>query len=291
MPGAAGPVVAVAVTTFHTADRTVADMLESFSRAARVAGGAFPGVSFRLHLVDNTAGGTDRARLEGLLQRHLAAGLPVAADILSGHGNVGFGAANNRALLAESADFLVVANPDLVYEPEAFAALLATFRDNPSVGLVTPAFVGEGGHVSHLCKRYPSFAVLFGRGFLPGRLRRLIAGPLSAYAMADRAAGADFRGPPIVTGAFMAFRRGVFQDIGGFDEHFFLYFEDFDISLRAGRVADILFAHRVRMRHEGGDAGRKGLRHVRLFSASAGRFWRKHGFRLWQVRDEPPRRA
>lgn len=278
------------MTTFHTADRTVAAMLESFSRAVAVAVSARPALSFRLHLVDNTPAGTDRARLEALLQHHLAAGLPVAADILSGHGNVGFGAANNRALLNETADILVVANPDLVYEPEAFRALLEAFDSDPAAGVITPAFVDEHGHASHLCKRYPSFAVLFGRGFLPGRLRRFIARPLAAYSMDDKSAGADFRQPPIVTGAFMAFRRAVFQALGGFDERFFLYFEDFDLSVRAGRVTGILFAHRVRMLHEGGDAGRKGLLHVRLFSTSAFRFWLKHGFRLWQVRDEPPRR-
>lgn len=301
--GPAAPRIAIAVTTFHTPDAVVVAMLESLAVAAAVCASRWPGVSFDLTLVDNTPGGTDRARLQALLDSlapKVEGRVAVARRLLSGHGNIGFGAANNLALLDRDADILIVANPDLVYEPEAFAALLDTFAREPGAGLVTPAFVeaerageaaGQGGaarHVSHLCKRYPSFAVLFGRGFLPARLRRGLAREIAAYAMADKPADRDWWDPPIVTGAFMAFRAPVFRAIGGFDPRFFLYFEDFDISLRAAQVTRLYFASAVRMVHDGGDAGRKGWKHVRMFSASAFRFWAKHGFRLWAVKDTPP---
>lgn len=305
--GPAAPRIAIAVTTFHTPEAVVVAMLESLAVAASVCASRWPGVSFDLTLVDNTPGGTDRARLQALLDRFAPGGegrgvegrVALSSRLLSGHGNVGFGAANNLALLDRDADILIVANPDLVYEPEAFAALLDTFAREPEAGLVTPAFVeaagaGQGAtarHLSHLCKRYPSFAVLFGRGFLPAGLRRGLAREIASYAMADKPADRDWWDPPIVTGAFMAFRAPVFRAIGGFDPRFFLYFEDFDISLRAARLTRLHFAAGVRMVHDGGDAGRKGWKHVRMFSASAFRFWAKHGFRLWAVKDAPPRRV
>ena len=88
-------------------------------------------------------------------------------------------------------------------------------------------------------------------------------------------------GIPIASGCFMFARRELLQRLGGFAPEYFLYFEDFDLSLRLGRVADIAYVPQVQIVHVGGYAAGKGWAHRRMFMRSAMTFFRRHGWRLW----------
>ena len=74
-------------------------------------------------------------------------------------------------------------------------------------------------------------------------------------------------------------RRAAVAAIGGFSDRYFLYFEDFDLSLRAAARGAIAFVPAVRIVHHGGYAARKGRRHVLLFIRSVFAFYRRHGWR------------
>jgi GT2 family glycosyltransferase len=78
----------------------------------------------------------------------------------------------------------------------------------------------------------------------------------------------------------MVLRTALFRRIGGFDPRFFLYFEDYDLSLRVGREAAVAYVPSVRIVHHGGEAARKGRRHVAWFVRSAWRFFATHGWKL-----------
>ncbi len=84
---------------------------------------------------------------------------------------------------------------------------------------------------------------------------------------------------PVMSGCFMLLRRKAVDATGGFDPGFFLYFEDFDWSVRLNRVAGSAYVPAVRIVHHGGGAARKGWRHIAWFSRSATRFYRKHGWK------------
>ncbi|PRF94602.1 hypothetical protein C6Q22_02415 [Burkholderia multivorans] len=87
--------------------------------------------------------------------------------------------------------------------------------------------------------------------------------------------------PPIVSGCFMMFRTEVLKKLGGFDPRYFLYFEDYDLSLRAHEVADVAYVPSVRVIHHGGGASRKGFTHIRMFAVSAFKFFNRFGWRVW----------
>jgi len=80
-------------------------------------------------------------------------------------------------------------------------------------------------------------------------------------------------------GAFVLARRDAIDRTGGFDPRFFLYFEDFDWSVRLNQVARNAFVPSVSIVHHGGGAARKGWRHVARFIGSGFRFYTKHGWR------------
>ena len=203
-----------------------------------------------------------------------------AAELVAGHGNIGYGRANNRVLERLESDYHLVMNPDVEPDVRSIAAAIEVLAARPEVGLVAPDARGEDGAPSYLCKRYPSVWVLFLRGFAPRRLRERHARELAAYEMRDVVAGGTIAPVPLASGCFMLMRTALFRRLGGFDPRFFLYFEDYDLSLRVGREAEVAFVPQARIVHHGGEAARKGPRHVAWFVRSAWRFFATHGWRF-----------
>ena len=242
--------------------------------AARAAGALG---SASLFIVDN-GDGQDREALEGAM----AAWPPGAGSIalIAGHGNVGYGRANNLVLDRLQSDLHLVLNPDVELATDALAAAMGSLDAHPEVGLLAPAVRGDDGAPQYLCKRYPSVWVLFLRGFAPGALRQRFARPLARYEMREEIGERFVTGVPLVSGAFMLVRTALLKQVGGFDPGFFMYFEDYDLSVRLARVAQVAYEPAARIVHHGGEAARKGWRHVAWFTRSAWRFFSRHGWKL-----------
>ena len=86
---------------------------------------------------------------------------------------------------------------------------------------------------------------------------------------------------PITSGCFMLSRTKSLTEIGGFDERYFLYFEDFDLSLRLGKKGKLAYLPAMRIQHSGGGAGGKGLNHFKMFVRSGVRFFNTYGWRFY----------
>jgi len=85
---------------------------------------------------------------------------------------------------------------------------------------------------------------------------------------------------PIVSGCFMLSRTDTLKEINGFDERYFLYFEDFDLSLRMGKLGKLAYLPTMKIIHAGGHAARKGFAHLGMFARSGIRFFNSHGWRF-----------
>lgn len=79
----------------------------------------------------------------------------------------------------------------------------------------------------------------------------------------------------------MFFRSSFLNNLNGFNEKYFLYFEDFDLSLRASEKYSTAYVPGIRIVHSGGHAARKGFWHIRQFVRSAIRFYGMHGIKLF----------
>lgn len=231
-----------------------------------------------LDLVDN--GSPDPARVDAAVHESLGPAWSGALVVRRGHGNVGYGRGHNLALTVTKADFHLVLNPDVVLDRDALANALRFMSANPDVGMLTPAATGKSGEAQYLCKRHPSLFVLLLRGFAPAALRARFRTLLDRYEMRDHPREQVGLDVPIASGCFMLLRHGGRLPVPGFSERYFLYFEDFDLSLALGRVSRIAYVPSVRIVHLGGHAARKGLRHNLLFLRSAATFFSRHGWRL-----------
>ncbi|HSD39897.1 MAG TPA: glycosyltransferase [Rhodocyclaceae bacterium] len=226
----------------------------------------------QLTLIDNgdDAGLVELAQLEGWADIRLE----------SGQGNVGFGRGHNLAMEQGMGDLHLILNPDVYLLPQSLSMALRFMREQPECGLLSPAMM-EGSRGPHyLCKRLPSVFDLFLRGFAPGWLRWIFRGRMLRYEM-------DTEGdhpsvlwdPPIVSGCFMLCRAELLRQLGGFDPRYFLYFEDFDLSVRAKAHGRLAAVGDVRIAHFGGGAARKGWKHIKMFCRSARVFFDLHGWK------------
>jgi len=188
--------------------------------------------------------------------------------------NPGFGAGHNRAFRAgggEGVDFFLVANPDLEFADDSLSEGLRYLAQHPDCGLLAPHLSEAEGPGRPAAFRTPRGTTLL-RRFLGLR------GRSEAHYECRDLAGRPFA-PDIVSGCCMLWRSAAYARLGGFDERYFLYFEDFDLSRRAALQGLTAYCPTMRVRHHGGGAGRKGWRHVTYMLRSAWRFHRQHGMR------------
>ncbi|WP_258179891.1 glycosyltransferase family 2 protein [Burkholderia multivorans] len=268
--------LSVSIVTYHPDETLLSRTLTSLSAACTRLQAVRRDCTVGVCIVDN--GGlpdltTDLAAFE-------QAGIDYS--VLSGHGNVGYGRGHNLALRAVRSRYHLILNPDIYLDPDALAHALDFLEEHREVGLLAPRIGDESWGIQYLCRRYPTLVDLLVRGFLPSALRAPFERRLARYEMRDRINEADVVwDPPIVSGCFMLFRTKVLKKLGGFDPRYFLYFEDYDLSLRVHDVARVAYVPVVRVIHHGGGASRKGFAHIRMFAASAFKFYNRFGWRLW----------
>lgn len=176
----------------------------------------------------------------------------------------GFGANHNAALRGATTPFVAVLNPDVRLDGNPFPALLESMRDG-AVALCAPAVVSPGGALEDSARRFPSLFDL----------------ALKAFGRYDGRLQYDLGDPPMmapwVAGMFMLVRSSDYAALGGFDEDFFLYYEDVDLCARlwqSGRHVTLCPAARVV--HNARRASHYDMRHMRWHVASMARYFRKH---------------
>lgn len=198
---------------------------------------------------------------------------------LAGDGsNVGFGVGHNL-VLSSDCDFHLVLNPDVELDRNALIEAIEFMHEHVECGLLSPSVKNGVGEREFVCKRYPAVFDLALRGFAPAWLQQFFLVRLHGYEMRAEVRDEIVWGPPIVSGCFMLIRNTLLQTIKGFDPRFFLYFEDFDLSLRAAKTSQIAYVPSVKIVHHGGNAAKKGWRHIYLFVRSGIQFFNKHGWK------------
>lgn len=176
------------------------------------------------------------------------------AEVAVGEENVGFARAVNQLLARSQAPWFLALNSDAWPEPGAIGRLVAAGIDHPRAAAVAPLLLRPGGEVEHSTHPFPSLGVAAidaagGRGWLPASVldRRCLEG---AWAH-DRPRRVDW-----AVGAALLLRRSAVEDVGGFDERFFMYVEDLAWCWRAHRRGwEVRFEPAAVVRHVGNASG------------------------------------
>jgi GT2 family glycosyltransferase len=205
----------------------------------------------RIIVVDNGSSDGSESAVENL---------PNVTLIRAG-ANLGFGKACNLGAASANNEFVLFLNPDARLYPDSLVKVLDFMHrpDNAKVGICGVQLIDEDGHIARSCARFPSV-----RGFVAHAtgLERFI--PTLGHSMREWD-HTTTRQVDQVIGAFFLIRKSVFEMIKGFDEKFFVYFEEVDVSYRAKKLgwSSVFFADAQAFHAGGGTSGQ--VKAKRLF--------------------------
>lgn len=185
-------------------------------------------IDFKLFVVDNCS-------TDGTVE-YIKANYP-EVEVFVQEKNVGFGAGHNVVIDKINSKYHAVINPDIVFIENAIKEMSDYLDCNEDIGLLAPKIRFPNGKDQILGKRNPHFKYLLAsrlrRGDEPSKL-------LTEYAMLD----CDLTKPTEIenaSGCFMLFRTSILKKIGGFDERYFMYFEDADITREVNKISKTVY--------------------------------------------------
>lgn len=259
------PSIIVSLVTYHS------DLDDVRSAIASVQAQE---VATHLMIADNDSGEAYREALRALI--------PNDATLLELPRNGGFGYGHNHVMLrAPDAPYMLILNPDVVLHEGSLATMIAFLEAHAQVGMVAPKVFYPDGSLQPLNKIHPNVLDLALRLFAPAMMTRLpwVKRRLERYAMIDKGYDTPYS-VPFASGCCLCIRRDVMLRLGGFDEGFFLYFEDADLSRRVHELADVWFVPDAHITHRWQRGSRKSKKLLWIMLQSAQRYFMKWGVRL-----------
>lgn len=205
--------------------------------------------------------------------------LPEDSRIIYRHvDNRGFGAGHNIAIHEVIADFHdgyhLVMNADVCWEGDVLKPLVNYLDNNPDVGMVMPKVFYPDGSLQYTCRMLPTPLDLFAKRFLPQSITKK---RMERYLLADHDHDKELNCPYLL-GSFLLFRNAALRDCGTFDEHFFMYPEDIDITRRIHMRWRTMYWPGVSIVHEHAAASRKDKRMLKIHICNMIRYFNKWGW-------------
>ena len=191
--------------------------------------------------------------------------------------NLGYGAAHNIAIresIYDNIPFHLVINPDIILDAKELDRMLDFVSQNPLVGSLMPKVTYPDGQLQYLCKLLPTPLDVFGRRFLPASW---IAQRNHQYEM--RASGYDkIMNIPYLSGCFMLLRTEAVKQARLFDERFFMYPEDMDLTRRIHRNYLTVYFPHATIIHNHEKASYKSLKMLWIHMINMCRYFNKWGW-------------
>jgi hypothetical protein len=172
----------------------------------------------------------------------------------------GFGENHNQAFKMARGGFFCVVNPDICFGKDPFHALIACLEDS-SVGVAAPILLSEDGKIEDSVRRFPTPFKIICKAF--GKCKG------NDYMIKDEPIRPDWAG-----GMFLLFPRAIFARVGGFDQRYFLYYEDVDICARLRLLGyEVVVCPRARVIHHAHRSSHGSFRYLRWHLRSMMRFF------------------
>jgi N-acetylglucosaminyl-diphospho-decaprenol L-rhamnosyltransferase len=203
--------------------------------------------------------------------------------VIENGANLGFGAACNRAFAQTSAPYVFLLNPDAELKNRALAAVVAFLDDNPRSGIAGSRLYNTDGSIQPSAGEFDTWTGAFLRSSAWGELR-----PLRRFANGATLRGFTYDEPrrvDLVIGAAVGLRRAMLDEIGTFDERFFLYHEEVDLARRAATAGwETWFVPTSEAVHEGMGSAKGQYRQVEVRKQKSRRqYWVKHHGYAWYL--------
>jgi GT2 family glycosyltransferase len=222
----------------------------------------------KLYLIDNSP--TNALNILSSIDRRI--------EYIHNPSNPGFGAAHNIALkksMSEGISYHLVLNPDIYFKHGVVEELTAYMDHNADVGLLMPKVLYPDGKIQYIARLLPTPWDLFARRFIP--IKRYLEKLNRRYELTffDYSTIAEV---PFISGCFMFLRTNTLKKTGGFDERFFMYLEDADLSRRIGMVSKTILYPDVSIYHEYQRGSHRSFKLLLIFIRSVFNYFNKYGW-------------
>ena len=192
--------------------------------------------------------------------------------------NLGYGRGHNIALRQTLYDKMspihIVMNADVHLEPEIIDNIVAYMCQHTDVAMLMPKVYYPNNKIQYLCRLLPTPIDLFGRRFLPKRfMRRRVERLEMRHTDYNKIIEV-----PHISGCFMTIRTEVLEKSGLFDERFFLYLEDVDLTRRISKWGKTIFYPKVHIVHKHNRGSYNSFKLLIRHITSAYKYFRKWGF-------------
>lgn len=208
------------IVLYNTDEKMLAQAISSILQSSLLV---------KIFLVDNSE--TDALKLFAK---------PDLVEYIFNNKNIGYGAAHNIAIKKAKgvAEYHLVLNPDISFTNGVLENLFAFMQQNLQVGQVMPKVLYTNGDLQKLCKLLPTPFDLFARRFLKNSDWAKKSKERYDLSFFDYNSIVNL---PNLSGCFMFFRSSILHETGGFDERFFMYLEDIDLTRRVHKISQTIF--------------------------------------------------
>jgi GT2 family glycosyltransferase len=219
----------ISIVLFHTDEQEVRQVLKLINRSP---------LTKRIYLVDNSADDALRVLSE----------IPNVVYIFN-DANLGYGKGHNIAINSKNAArYHLIINSDIEFDPAILERAFDFMESHDEIGMISPKILNGEGELQYFCRKLPRPFDLFARRFIPDFLKPLLRNELDSYVLLDK----DYSKPMNIAnlpGCFMFIRSSVLKQVGGFDENFFLYVEDVDLTRRLHEISVTLYYPAISIKH------------------------------------------
>jgi GT2 family glycosyltransferase len=201
-------------------------------------------------------------------------------NIIANSENLGFAAANNAGILKSQGNYILILNPDTEIINDAIQKSLEFMEKNAQIGIAGCKHLNPDWTLQRSIRRFPKFWPIF---FIFTKMTKVFPDipPVYYYLAKDL----DYKiSQPVdqVAGSFMMIRKQAIDEIGLFDENFFIWFEEVDLCRRAKEAGwPVWYYSEAQIVHHGGQSFKQELtwKKQNLFFQSAWYYFQKHGFK------------
>lgn len=192
--------------------------------------------------------------------------------------NPGFGAGHNIAItksIESGAKYHLVLNPDVYFDPGVLESIVSYMDEHPQSGLLMPKVLYPNGETQYIARLLPTPLDLFARRFIPiksylEKLNRRYELTFFDYTSTIEV--------PFISGCFMFIRTDILKQVGLFDERYFMYLEDANLSRRIGTVSKTILFPEVSIYHEYERGAHKNLKLLWIFIRSVFTYFNHYGW-------------
>lgn len=253
--------LSLAIVTYNNADiirNTVKSIVDSIPKE----------YTYKLYIIDNNS--SDKTlevlnKIEGNI------------EIIERKENKGFGYGHNAILDNIESKYHLIVNPDIIIEnSEQIKAMFEFMEDNDDIGMISPLIVNPNLTIQYLCKINPTVFDMFIRRLSPNILKKR----QDRYVMKDTGYDKIMK-IEYASGCFMFFRTDIFKTINGFDDDFFMYLEDADITRRTNEISKVIFFPEARVIHAWERGSHNSLKLALITVKSMITYFKKWGLKIF----------